>query len=68
MAFKTVNNDTFSVSDTLKSSFVEAHEILNKYKNELFLMMILKSNRKTPQYFKYYQLFLSHNDWKYHDV
>ena len=31
---KTVNNDTFSVSDTLKSSFVEAHEILDKYKNE----------------------------------
>ena len=24
---KTVNNDTFSVSDTLKSSFVEAHNI-----------------------------------------
>ena len=31
---KTVNNDTFNVSDTLKSSFVEAHEILNKFTGE----------------------------------
>jgi len=31
---KTVNNDTFNVSDTLKSSFVEAHEILNKFTSE----------------------------------
>jgi len=31
---KTVNNDVYSVSDTLKPSFIEAHKILDKFTGE----------------------------------
>ena len=31
---KTVNNDTYNVSDTLKPSFIEAHKILDKFKGQ----------------------------------
>ena len=43
---KTVNNDTFSVSDTLKSSFVEAHNIfeLPILKNEPGKYSVFKNN------------------------